>query len=138
MPNPNIKKYTYYVRELNDYNTREPTESTTAVPTQPVLSPSPQNLQYIIDKSVYSSIEASIITSIITTYFVIFFSYFCIVIRAKLRRRYLDNIHQSSDSDSDSDLTCTEESSSQKQDPFWFEDVYNERIILEGSNKDIV
>ena len=127
-----VEKYTYYVKRLQLLNdpTTEPTEFITAapsyastlspsfVPTPSVLSPSPYELQYIIDTSVEASVKTSIITSVITTYFVLFFSYFCFIIRAKLKRRYLSGSVSESES-SYSDSTCTEEES------FWFNDVYN-------------
>ena len=110
------EKYTYYVKRLQLLNdpTTEPTEST--ITTAP--SPSSYELQYILDTSVAASVKTSIITSVITTYFVLFFSYFCFIIRAKLKRRYLSGSVSESES-SYSDSTCTEEES------FWFNDVYN-------------
>jgi hypothetical protein len=104
-----IEKYTYYVERLLLLNdpTAEPTEFiTTTAP-----SPSPNELQYVLD----ASVKTSIITSVITTYFVLIFSYFCVVLRAKLKRRYL-----SGSESSHSDSTCT------KQEPFWFNDVYDD------------
>jgi len=126
-----VEKYTYYVQRLQLLNdpTLEPTEfmtppsfvptlSPSYAPTPSVLSSNPYELQNIID----ASVKTSIITSVITTYFVLFFSYCCVVLRAKLKRGYLDNIYPSSQSVS----TCTEEDEpTTKQDPFWFDDVYN-------------
>ena len=128
-PNP-VEKYTYYVQRLQLLNdpTPEPTEFVPTLlpsyaPTQSTLSPSPYELQNIID----ANIKTSIITSVITTYFVLFFSYCCIVLRAKLKRGYLDSIYPSSHSSCSSRAvsTCTEEESTTKQEPFWFNDVYN-------------
>ena len=129
------EKYTYYVQRLllNDPTT-EPTEFITTpsyastlspsfVPTPSVLSSNSYEPQYILE----TSVKASIITSVITTYFVFFFSYCCIVLRAKLKRRYLSGSGSGSSHSSYSDSTCTKEDDlTEKQEPFWFNDVYNE------------
>lgn len=117
-----VEKYTYYVQRLmlNDPTT-EPTEFIPTPSYAPsVLSSSPYELQYIIETSVAASVKTSIITSVITTYFVLVFSYSCIILRAKLKSIYL-----SGSGSSHSDSTCTEEDDP-KQEPFWFDDVYNE------------
>jgi len=147
-----VEKYTHYVeRLLLDNPTQEPTESITVLPSM-ILSPSfspsfgpsfsptlcPKSQYIMIDSvtaSVSISVTTSIVTSIVTTYLVLIFSYCCIVLRAKLKRQYLNNIYPSSHSSSSSQSS---ESSStftaielvnvptQTQELFWFDNIYSD------------
>ena len=122
-----VEKYNYYVERLLLNNpTPEPTEyyAPTPSPIQPILSPCSDKLQYIMG--------ISITTSIITTYFVIFVSYYCVIFRAKLKRRYLRSIAASSSSSSSYSGSSSDSSTSSENtelsgnEGFAFEDIYGD------------
>lgn len=130
-----VEKYTHYVeRLLLDNPTQEPTELMTAFPSM-ILSPTlcPKSQYIMID-----SVTTSIVTSIVTTYLVLIFSYCCIVLRAKLKRHYLNNIYPSSHSSSssqssESSSTFTEVElvnvPTQTQELFWFDNIYSQQMV---------